>query len=212
MEPRPFDRGNSRAAWGAQSYGHASMEPRPFDRGNPRAAGPCPVVPASFNGATAIRPWKRCHSVALRHECRPFNGATAFRPWKLAKRYSYSAGRFSFNGATAIRPWKLFVDASVRDTVNASMEPRPFDRGNAVAVDGGPVEHLPSMEPRPFDRGNLSVIEQACRQGVRLQWSHGLSTVETCSSHADCSAMLTLQWSHGLSTVETRPAQLPGQR
>ena len=96
--------------WGCRSRLVPSMEPRPFDRGNEgsrqsvasgRPAG------STFNGATAIRPWKQLRTAHPQREACSFNGATAIRPWKLLPT-SMSGPRWSpFNGATAIRPWKL---------------------------------------------------------------------------------------------------------
>src|SRR5271157_5414034 len=59
-----------------------------------------------FNGATAMKPWKRA-----RHDCRDspykcFNGATAMKPWKRPPRAFPRGPRSCFNGATAMKPWK----------------------------------------------------------------------------------------------------------
>ena len=89
------------------------------------------AVEASFNGATAMKPWKR---VAACRACSGrgcFNGATAMKPWKridleavarCMKELQWghgdeaveefflamgaTPGLLGFNGATAMKPWK----------------------------------------------------------------------------------------------------------
>ena len=157
MGPRPFDRGNFGNLELDGGLVVPSMEPRPFDRGNRGSPFNEPMSLASFNGATAIRPWKRR---ALDRSCRPsspFNGATAIRPWKHRTAPPFIKNWIAFNGATAIRPWK---------------------RGHRnLAAHGG---YRPSMEPRPFDRGNQTRSAWDRTTMSNLQWSHGHSTVETC--------------------------------
>ena len=87
-----------------------------------------------FNGATAMKPWKRYGSKQKRspdgqlqwghgdeaveergqghrpqrRQC-DFNGATAMKPWKRHRGYSADhRGDHHFNGATAMKPWKRF--------------------------------------------------------------------------------------------------------
>src|SRR6266508_434588 len=132
------------------------MEPRPIDRGRREVSGNSPPILQGFNGATANRPWKTgrkslifspptalqwshgqstvedlsCPTDKYPTTC-SFNGATANRPWKTTSRNrSITARRAGFNGATANRPWKTLVTVVPIDQYrNASMEPRPIDRG-----------------------------------------------------------------------------------
>ena len=36
----------------------------------------------SFNGATAVKPWRQSHPHSRRNETMRFNGATAVKPWR----------------------------------------------------------------------------------------------------------------------------------
>src|SRR5947209_3723427 len=113
MEPRPFERGNKSPRREAWAGGYASMEPRPFERGNLLNQSLTPSIVTSFNGATSFRTWKR----SVWHiATQPFSG---------------------FNGATSFRTWKLLVSLSLSVwSARASMEPRPFERGNAGSLGG----------------------------------------------------------------------------
>jgi len=86
-----------------------------------------------FNGATAMKPWKRqpsarytttnwntlqwghgdeaveeAHGASRAERQRAsFNGATAMKPWKRSRRRPRATALWrSFNGATAMKPWK----------------------------------------------------------------------------------------------------------
>ena len=59
------------------------------------------------------------------------------------------------------------------------------------------------MEPRHFYRGNNIVQDYHVDVFALLQWSHGISTVETDAITGGINYLLKLQWSHGISTVET---------
>ena len=133
------------------------MEPRPFDRGNTSSGmvGPMTISALQWShGLSTVETWPK---PTLRTPAMPcFNGATAFRPWKRPRDRGTGAGLGCFNGATAFRPWKLAgTDADAAMVIHASMEPRPFDRGNQFVMDA------------------------VRRRLIKLQWSHGLSTVET---------------------------------
>ena len=61
------------------------------------------------------------------------------------------------------------------------MGPRSFDHGNTSIRAGERIRAGASMGPRSFDHGNLprAIIK---KYGVtKLQWGHGLSTMETSS-------------------------------
>ena len=55
-----------------------------------------------FNGATAMKPWKRTVGVTVGG----FNGATAMKPWKREPLTPEEPNESCFNGATAMKPWK----------------------------------------------------------------------------------------------------------
>ncbi len=208
----------------------ASMEPRPFERGNTKTQGRfyqrkkklqwshvlsnvetadviAGIVPSPrrFNGATSFRTWKRLCLALLASarsasmEPRPFERGNNAE-WPTRPQF----GRKCFNGATSFRTWKL------------SFRPSPIPGKGA------------SMEPRPFERGNWDVLISLAKD-YPLQWSHVLSNVETTSgrrcrcARRRCFNGATsfrtwkldlvpqgikqpgwLQWSHVLSNVETR--------
>ena len=108
-----------------------------------------------------------------------FNGATALRRWKRRSIASAWAGRMTFNGATALRRWKREMAAgglgwgatlqwshrpSAMETAPAhrppyppprpSMEPPPFGDGNFPLGEAPRRGGHPSMEPPPFGDGN----------------------------------------------------------
>src|SRR5207244_3220632 len=85
----------------------ASMEPRPFERGNRVRSNIFPCQHKSFNGATSFRTWKLLTDdwVLVAETC--FNGAHSFRTCKLVSRF-----------------------VLLYHLMKASMEPRPFERGN----------------------------------------------------------------------------------
>ena len=62
-----------------------------------------------FNGATAMKPWKRLEVRIgdVRPSAVRFNGATAMKPWKSVRHvYELRRRQSRFNGATAMKPWK----------------------------------------------------------------------------------------------------------
>ena len=158
------------------------MEPRPFDRGN-LARLPC-----------------KCRW------CWRFNGATAFRPWKRPNPSTTTSHVNTLQWSHGLSTVETLGPAlGVAGVVRASMEPRPFDRGNA----SGTASRFPRITSfngatafRPWKLGQTIAISAISK---RLQWSHGLSTVETgLLAHNLQAVAVKLQWSHGLSTVETR--------
>src|SRR5579875_2255422 len=160
------------------------MEPRPYGRGDAVALVANTAYNASFNGATAIRPWRHrewqemafeeaalqwshghtavettSRSRSRRVRMSRFNGATAIRPWRrsIGRRGRRTSG--GFKGATAIRPWRHYtrqgackgryllqwshghtaVETLVhcvahREVLRASMEPRPYGRGDCRTI------------------------------------------------------------------------------
>ena len=59
------------------------------------------------------------------------------------------------------------------------------------------------MEPRPFSRGYTVGSLEISRDSIALQWSHGLSAVDTNLQVVEKRYHSLLQWSHGLSAVDT---------
>ena len=83
-----------------------SMEPPPFGDGNWASSLLIPISWRTFNGATALRRWKRLAYGILSVSQLSFNGATALRRWKRAPILHDRSGHRAFNGATALRRWK----------------------------------------------------------------------------------------------------------
>ena len=175
MEPRPFDRGNFINGVKKHPESLASMEPRPFDRGN-LTWGSSPVANClSFNGAAAFRPWKHCVAWWRNPTMTCFNGATAFRPWKPPTARYPTPRQSCFNGATAFRPWKpsgWWPPGRWQGCFNGATAFRPW---------------------------KLGITPEAYERVVLLQWSHGLSTVETLPTQRfSC-------LSEGRASMEPRP-------
>ena len=59
------------------------------------------------------------------------------------------------------------------------------------------------MEPRPLSHGYLACRRCRYIDFRRLQWSHGLSAMDTWAINVATPASSTLQWSHGLSAMDT---------
>ncbi len=134
---------------------YASMEPRPFERGNysmPRRLK-CPCLMLQWS-----------HVLSNVETKQPRRA-----PW-------LSVG---FNGATSFRTWKRVPLPNLTSVALASMEPRPFERGNEA-------------------KGNYETLKNEV-----LQWSHVLSNVETSAVVVSRNILDLLQWSHVLSNVET---------
>ena len=66
----------------------ASMEPRLCSHGNQGAISLDRQYQDSFNGATALQPWKYLKELALKAGLKRFNGATALQPWKFSHLYN----------------------------------------------------------------------------------------------------------------------------
>ena len=180
------------------------MEPRPFSRGY------IPIQPPlTFLGSPSMEP-------------RPFSRGYVKTSSEV------SAQPISFNGATAFQPWirSPLPCAATQDT--PSMEPRPFSRGyirKKTQTGGICVAFNGATAFQPWIlRPDGSPAQCACS----LQWSHGLSAVDTprarCGRrhnpdpsmeprpfsrgyvalpHILDDARFYLQWSHGLSAVDT---------
>ena len=106
MEPPPFGDGNVGYQLGRidqevlqWSHRPSAMETSQKQPGSPALHGP-------FNGATALRRWKRPWGCRRRGCYGTFNGATALRRWKRYYILNGATAFQPFNGATALRRWK----------------------------------------------------------------------------------------------------------
>ena len=204
MEPRPHERGNIDGAKPARRLDRASMEPRPHERGNDSSRR---IASALREASMEPRPHERGNRPRLRPargRISSFNGATSSRTWKPARASVGQANRQSFNGATSSRTWKRMGGAcqpKVRH--QASMEPRPHERGNELTDAKVGSYGEASMEPRPHERGNRARSKRPKPTTTPLQWSHVLTNVETSLFSRLSSNWRLLQWSHVLTNVET---------
>ena len=82
MEPRRCSRGDSEHPEVAGRADLPSMEPRRCSRGDGRSPGWPDGLGWSFNGATALQPWRRSRPVSYQYSVVSFNGATALQPWR----------------------------------------------------------------------------------------------------------------------------------
>ena len=89
MRPRPEGRGEPRRRYQQWFLSMpASMRPRPEGRGEPPFARTAYAYRASFNAATARRPWRTApRRRADSGPMRSFNAATARRPWRTGNRH-----------------------------------------------------------------------------------------------------------------------------
>ena len=148
MEPQPFDCGNGKVGHHVASGPGASMEPQPFDCGNMGTGS------VSIRDITRLQ-WSRSLSTAeIRRPCRHRGGRVQLQ-WSR----SLSTAEMAESELTA---WRA---------THASMEPQPFDCGNAAT-------------------GHMVQIWCA-----KLQWSRSLSTAEIRIQHsgARCSARASME-------------------
>ena len=180
MEPRPCSRGNTGTRVPARSDLPPSMEPRPCSRGNPFFPITAHLSPGSFNGATALQPWKPGMTTLAYTQ-----GTTLQWSHGLAAVETRKADRLIHGvywPSMEPRPCSRGnppLPVAVKPAAPPSMEPRPCSRGNDHLAGEDQVGVGPSMEPRPCSRGNSG---HACAYSLAnpsLQWSHGLAAVET---------------------------------
>ena len=95
-----------------------------------------------------------------------------------------------------------------------SMEPWPLSHGYQVATAMDAEEGDPSMEPWPLSHGYVAACSTAPGSCAILQWSHGLSAMDTSHTCGSTRNTLALQWSHGLSAMDTPypPSRAPDVR
>ena len=92
MRPQPEGRGEPTQAASSGPSWSASMRPQPEGRGEPGRAGRVWTQHASFNAATARRPWRTIAALAALAATAGFNAATARRPWRTPFGLDDSAG------------------------------------------------------------------------------------------------------------------------
>ena len=129
MGPRPFDRGNWKETFPADAEKSASMGPRPFDRGN--------ALERMKKALLEKLQWGRDHSIAETESSQVLiqfpDGLQWGRDHSIAEtRYDNTNGekKRCFNGAATIRSRKHPIREESGLSADASMGPRPFDRGN----------------------------------------------------------------------------------
>ena len=251
MEPRPFSRGDDAGRHERNRGVIASMEPRPFSRGDSTLPVPLPASSPRFNGAATIQSrrrswssscarysmplqWSRDHSVAeTRSRWRhprgvhgSFNGAATIQSRRLRSLASKTARSSSFNGAAtiqsrrhdALQPWPWprarasmeprpfsrgdqFYLSSLLQLAEASMEPRPFSRGD-YAYEGLPdAGQNASMEPRPFSRGDLDI--HAGRRAHRYGFN-GAATIQSRRLQVRPTVTAPRPCFNGAATIQSR--------
>ena len=98
-----------------------------------------------------------------------------------------------------------------QDHITPSMEPWPFSHGYAEEAAVIVGERVPSMEPWPFSHGYNRFVWQSHISLDYLQWSHGLSAMDTRHSFAPRQthrhpSMEPWPFSHGYMTAATSTA------
>ena len=137
MEPPPFGDGNIGRCCPGESRIHPSMEPPPFGDGNRNIGIEGFFTSTAFNGATALRRWKR-------------QGKAQCPPCLEILQWSHRPSAMETRS----------TDAANSSQQYPSMEPPPFGDGNN---DYAPVDDeyiYPSMEPPPFGDGNLDTTSR----------------------------------------------------
>src|SRR5262245_6903407 len=110
----------------------ASMQPRSFNRGK--------VAAANTLGTNADR----------------FNAAAVFQPRKDVESCVLSHLRYRFNAAAVFQPRRATEGCGCRGMIQASMQPRSFNRGKSAWHRRNAWRVCASMQPRSFNRGKLS--------------------------------------------------------
>src|SRR5215208_4987167 len=85
----------------------------------------------------------------------------------------------------------------------ASMEPRPHERGNPSLEVTLADPILASMEPRPHERGNYGSLRTTARESQSFNGATSSRTWKPGEMGEYLPAFLKLQWSHVLTNVET---------
>ena len=110
----------------------------------------------------------------------------------------------TFNGAMASQPW-MHPGGTIgfRYYNEPSMEPWPLSHGyrsDSALHRCGWHPFNGAMASQPWIRHP----RPPCKvRPASLQWSHGLSAMDTMGKEAICHSRQSLQWSHGLSAMDT---------
>ena len=198
--------------------GFASMGPRPFGRGGRPNVDPGKLHGASFNGATAFRPWRTRPSAppaCLLPVCCGIRASMGPQPFGCGRHIRSdmnAAGRpeCRFNGATAFRPWRTRQAYRWPAARGCRLQ---WGHGLSAVEDPGPPRRAIGAAAR-FNGATAfrPWRTTACRAGNPrswpLQWGHGLSAVDdrTLTQRRWCLApeigSSLLQWGHGVWAVE----------
>ncbi len=185
----------------------ASMEPRPFERGNQLAVPVRSSSEVGFNGATSFRTWKPIASArsvpavaSLQWSHVLSNVETVYRSQKCLTAFRHAS--------MEPRPFERGNDIKDREKEFpfkvASMEPRPFERGNAAHSRERKHSTGASMEPRPFERGNLpDCSTYGASFGSASMEPRPFERGNPENKETEMQNPFQLQWSHVLSNVET---------
>src|SRR5438128_2532643 len=84
----------------------------------------------------------------------------------------------------------------------ASMGPCPCGHGNVLAVPAVSASSNASIEPRPFRRGNPGCTPPAPGYGPCFNGATSLQTWKPARAYAPACSWPTLQWSHVQKDVE----------
>ena len=156
------------------------------------------------------RPIERGNKGLILDETTPeqgFNGATPNRAWKHYWRERYARQKAELQWSHAQSSVETLDSVAERfKSGEASMEPRPIERGNPRRHGSPARGGRASMEPRPIERGNHHSARRVALCDL-LQWSHAQSSVETFLFVVCCLCNFPLQWSHAQSSVETLEAE-----
>ena len=157
------------------------MEPRPLSHGYAPKRGTCPMAYATFNGATASQPWIQCVARSKRRRPRSLqwsHGLSAMdtTPWRAMtpriRSLQWSHGLSAMDTRYRSRP--------PLPRLRPSMEPRPLSHGydrQRRAVHFGDDAFNGATASQPWILGIPKLREAA---SLSLQWSHGLSAMDTC--------------------------------
>ena len=136
----------------------ASIRPRPFSRGNQVRISLVFGALPRFNSATTFQPWKRRLEGRTYPASHRFNSATTFQPWKQPRPVCASSPQelLQFgHDLSAVETAKLSAKCSASGP--ASIQQRPFSRGNLNGLSEVFALAEASIRPRPFSRGNLPI-------------------------------------------------------
>ena len=181
----------------------ASMEPRPHERGKSAKAKPGRLGCISFNGATSSRTWKALYVEELPTGHCPLQWSHVLT--NVERRYSErttfrNAGLQWSHVLTNVERWLKAGETPKRRSLQWSHVLTNVER--MLAWNRHHNNNDASMEPRPHERGK-SHHPTPGRVIRTLQWSHVLTNVERRPLLGQTGQRKNwLQWSHVLTNVE----------